>query len=108
MAKVSNQRVVGIKSSSLAMFEGAFGAVIGLGIAILYSLRSTVEVAQATDSLLSGLVFGLAAGALSIIVIPFVYFGIGWIVGYLHGFVFNVISETSGGLSFRLSEDKEK
>lgn len=105
-AKTESKRIVGIKSSTLAMFEGTFAAVLGLGVAIMHSLRSTVEVAESTQSVLGGMAFGLATGIVSIIVLPLLYFGIGWVVGYLHGFVFNVISETSGGLSFNMSDDK--
>lgn len=106
MAK-SNKRVVGIKSSSLALFEGTFMGILGLGVAIMHSLRTTVEVADSTQSVLSGAAFGLATGVVSIIVLPLVYFGIGWVFGYLHGFIFNVISEGSGGLVFRMEDHKE-
>jgi hypothetical protein len=107
MAKKTNQRVVGIKSSTLAVFEGTFMGILGLGVAILYSMRTTVDIAAATDSVLSGLAFGLATGVVSILVLPLIYFGIGWIFGYLHGFVFNVIAESSGGLVFRMEEDNK-
>jgi hypothetical protein len=81
--------------------------ILGLGVAILYSMRTTVDIAAATDSVLSGLAFGLATGVVSILVLPLIYFGIGWIFGYLHGFVFNVIAESSGGLVFRMEEDNK-
>ena len=98
MARSKNLKVIGIKSSTLANFEGSFGAIIGLGIAIIHSLNTTVDVASETQSVLSGLAFGLAAGLVSVIVLPLIYFGLGWIVGYIHGFIFNVVAETSGGL----------
>jgi hypothetical protein len=106
MAVKANKRVIGIKSSTLAMFEGSFFGIIGLGVAVLHSLRTTVDMAESTQSVLSGLAFGLATGIVSIIVLPLIYFGIGWVFGYLHGFVFNVVSETSGGLVFRMEEEK--
>lgn len=105
MAK-TNKKVVGIKSSTLAMFEGTFLGIIGLGVAVLHSLRTTIDIANESQSVLSGLAFGLATGIVSIIVLPFIYFGIGWIFGYVHGFIFNVIAETSGGLMIRLEDDK--
>ena len=106
MAKKGNKRVVGIKSSTLAVFEGTFMGILGLGVAILHSLRATVDVASETQSVLGGLAFGLATGIVSIIVLPLVYFGIGWVFGYLHGFIFNVVAETSGGLVLRLEDEK--
>lgn len=102
----NNTRIVGVKSSTVAMFEGVFAAVLGLGVAILYSLQNSVDIATQTQSVLGGLVFGMAAGIVSIIVIPLVYFGLGFIVGYVHGFVFNVIAESSGGLVFRMEDEK--
>lgn len=97
MAK-SNLKVVGVKPSTVAMFEGVFFAIVGLGIAILHTLSSTFAFAQATDSVFAGLAFGMATGIVSIIVVPFVYFGIGWIIGYLNGWVINAVMATSGGI----------
>ena len=108
MAKSSKQRITGVKASSLAMYEGTFAAVLGLGVAIMYSLRNSVEIADSTNSVLAGLTFGLATGIVSILIVPLLYFAFGWIIGLLHGFVFNVISESSGGIVVRVSEDKEK
>jgi hypothetical protein len=91
-------RLNGIRPTSVAMFEGTFGAVLGLAVAILYLLRGTVVYTQATDSLLQGLLLGLTVGAFSIIVLPVVYFIIGWVFGIVNGFVFNLILQASGGL----------
>lgn len=106
MAKKSNTRVVGVKSATLATFVGSFWGILGLGVAIMHSLRTTVDIAESTQSVLSGLAFGLATGIVSIIVLPLIYFGIGWVSGYLWGFVFNVVSETSGGLVIRIEDEK--
>lgn len=105
MAKVQAKRVVRIKATSLAAFQGVFWAVLGLGVAILRSLEASVDVANSTDSLLNGMVFGLAAGALSIVVVPLVYFGLGWVVGFVQGWIFNVVLGASGGLSFDLEDE---
>jgi len=106
MAKKSNTRVVGIKSSTLATFIGSFWGIIGLGVAILHSLRTTIEIAESTQSVIGGLAFGLATGVVSIIVLPLIYFGLGWVVGYVWGFVFNVVADTSGGLVLRIEDEK--
>jgi hypothetical protein len=106
MAKNSNTRVVGIKSATLATFIGSFWGILGLGVAVLHSLRTTIDVAESTQSVIGGLAFGLATGIVSIIVLPLIYFGIGWVIGYLWGFVFNVVAETSGGLVIRLEDEK--
>jgi hypothetical protein len=105
MAKQSNKRVVQIKASTLATFMGTFAAIWGLGVAILYSLNTTVEVAAQTNSVLSGLAFGLATGAISIIVLPLIYFGIGWVVGIVTGWVYNVVLGASGGIVFNLEDE---
>ncbi|MFZ1323912.1 MAG: hypothetical protein WAQ57_01985 [Candidatus Saccharimonadales bacterium] len=106
MAQKMNKKVVGVKSSTWANFVGSFWSIVGLGVAILHSLRSTVDFANETQSLLSGLAFGTAVGILSIIVVPLIYFAIGWVIGYIQAFVFNVIAENSGGIVLRLDDEK--
>lgn len=104
MAKDSKLNVVGVRASSVAMFEGTFAAIIGLGIAILFSLESTVELAASTGSVLAGMAFGLGAGIVSIIVLPLIYFGLGWLFGYVHGWVFNVVARNSGGIELKVEK----
>ena len=90
-------KVVGVKAGTIALFEGVLAGAFGLAIAILHSLKATVSIAQETDRLLTGLTLGVATGIVSIIVIPLIYFAIGWIVGYLHALVFNaIVRETDG------------
>lgn len=98
MAKESSLKITGVKASTIAMFEGTLGAILGFGIAIIYSLNKTIELADSTNSVLAGLSLGIAAGIVSIIVLPLIYFGIGWIVGYVHAWIFNIVIETSGGI----------
>lgn len=105
MAKY-NKRIVSIKPSSIAMLQGVFWSVIGLGIAILRSLNTTVEIANSTDSVLAGLTLGIAAGAVSIIVVPMVYFGIGWVLGIVQGYVLNYLIVTSGGIDMVIEDKK--
>ena len=104
MAKSSTKKLTGIRAGSVAMFEGTFAAIVGLGVAVLYSLSSTVELAKSTSSVLTGLAFGLATGVVAIVVLPLVYFALGWVVGYVHGFVFNVVAGTSGGIDLELED----
>jgi len=103
--KTSSKRIVRIQASSLAAYEGTFAAILGLGVAILHSLNASVRVADSTDSVLRGLAFGLASGVVSVIVLPFVYFAIGWVFGLLHAFVFNVVLGASGGLVLDLEDE---
>lgn len=106
MAKSGNKRLVRLDAKTVALFEGSFAAILGLGVAILHSLRTTVDIAAETESVLSGMAFGLATGIVSIIVLPLIYFGLGWIIGYFHGWVFNVVAETSGGIVMQLEDEK--
>lgn len=108
MATKNNKKIIGVKSSTIAMFEGTLWAIVGLGIAILRSLVTTTDVVEETNSLLSGLAFGLATGIVSVIVLPLIYFAFGWVIGYIHGFIFNVVAETSDGIVVRLEDYKEK
>lgn len=108
MAVKNNSRIIGVKSSTVALYEGVFVGAIGLFVAIMWSLKATFAYGAATESVLGGLVFGLATGIISIVVLPLVYFAIGWVLGYLHGFLFNIVSETSGGIVLRIEQTKEK
>src|SRR3989344_7640924 len=104
MAKIRDSKAVGVKASSVAMYSGTFWGIIGLGIAVLHSLRNTVDYARATESLLTGLAFGLAIGIVSILVLPLVYFAIGWVIGLVQGWIFNVVATNSGGITFRVED----
>ena len=99
--------ITGVKASTVALFEGTFASAIGLFVAIVFSLRTTINLSQETNSVLAGLSLGLLSGAVSIIVLPFVYFAIGWLVGYLHGIVFNAIVNASGGIAIYTSGNKK-
>ena len=105
MSKSSSaKRITAVRASSVAMYEGTFAAILGLGVAVLFSLNATIELASSTNSVLAGLAFGLASGIVSIIVLPFVYFAFGYVVGYLHGWVFNVVAANSGGIVVDVEE----
>lgn len=103
----NNRRVVGVKPTSWAMVVGTFWSIIGLAVAIMFSLRTTVSIADSTSSVLAGLTFGLASGVIAIIVVPFVYFAIGWVIGVLQGFVLNVVIRSAGGLVLTVEDNKE-
>lgn len=106
MATQYNKKVINVKPTSIAMLQGVFGAIVGLGIAIIFSLNALIEIADSTVSVLGGLALGLSAGALAIVVLPLVYFGIGWVIGLVQGFILNVIIETSGGIEVNLKDNK--
>jgi hypothetical protein len=106
MASNYNKRVVSIRPASIAMLQGTFAAIAGLAAAIIFSLGNAIDIADSTTSLLGGLTLGIAAGALSIIVVPLVYFGIGWVVGFVQGLVLNFLIETSGGIEVKLEDNK--
>lgn len=98
MAKQVEQNIVGIMPSTVALFQATFAAAIGLGIAVLRSLEASFKFGQETNSVLAGLSFGVASGLVLVIVLPLVYFALGWVLGYLNGWVLNVIIRASGGV----------
>ncbi len=104
MAKVNEKKLVGVKATSLAMYVGTFWGIVGLVVAVLHSLRNTVEFAKETESVLNGLAFGLVTGIVAFIILPLVYFAIGWLIGLIQGWVFNVVAETSGGITVKLED----
>jgi hypothetical protein len=101
-----NKRVINVKPTSIAMLQGVFGAVMGLAAAILFTIGASLNIAETTNTVLGGLVLGIATGAVAIIVVPFIYFGIFWIIGLIQGFVLNFLIETSGGIEVSLKDTK--
>lgn len=104
--KSGYKKVIELKPTSWAMFQGTFGAIIGLGVSILYSINATVDFAQDTDRLLAGLAFGIGAGIVSVLVVPLLYFGIGWIIGLVQGWIFNTVLGASGGLVVNIVDEE--
>jgi hypothetical protein len=98
MAKKNSLRITGVNAGTIAMFEGTLAGIIGLGVAIMFSLGKTIAITASTSSVLAGFAFGISAGIVSIILLPLIYFGMGWIVGYIHGWIFNVVASSSGGI----------
>ena len=96
--KKSPLTITGVRASTIALFEGTFASAVGLVIAILYALRATVSLSAQTGNVLAGLSFGLAAGIVSIILLPLIYFAFGWLIGYVHGWVFNAVLNASNGI----------
>ena len=104
MAKSSLKKITAVQAQSIAMYEGTFAAVLGLFVAVLHSLNTTVKIAESTNSTLTGLSFGLATGIVSLVVVPLVYFGLGYLVGYAHGIIFNAVAKTSGGIVVQIED----
>lgn len=101
-----NVRVIGIKPSTVGALQGTLFALVGLVTAIGYSMSKSIDFAETTDSVLRGLTFGLAHGFVSILVVPVIYFAVGWLIGFLQGFVLNALVHLSGGLVVKTEEDK--
>lgn len=105
MAKTLTRRVTRIHPGTLATFQGTFASLVGLAVAVLFSLETTIKTAQATQSVLRGMAFGLAAGVISLIVLPFIYFAFGWVLGLVQAWVYNAVLGAAGGLVFDLTEE---
>lgn len=100
-------RVTGLKATTLGMLQGTFFALVGLVVAVSYSFTSIVKFTESTESILRGMTFGVAHGIIAILVIPLVYFFVGWIIGFLYGVIINALLESSGGLVLKTeNEDK--
>lgn len=91
-------RITSVKPTTLAMFEGLFAAVIGFAVAVAAWIGLTAHYTAVTESLLKGLLWGLAPGLLAVIVDTLIYFAAGWIVGMVHGWLFNAVSAMMRGI----------
>jgi hypothetical protein len=98
MERSREVRVTSIKATTLAMFEGVFAGLIGFAVSVAAWIGLTAHYTAATDSLLKGLLWGLAPGLLAVIVDTLIYFAVGWIIGIIHGFLFNAVSAMMQGI----------
>jgi hypothetical protein len=105
-----NERTIklsAIKPSSMALYFGAFGALLGLAVAILNLFRGAVAFTNATDSLLQGLLLGVSVGIFSLFIVPAIYFAIGWVLGLIDGIIINAVLQTSGGIEMGVTDIEE-
>ena len=96
--KSNGLRIVGIKASTIGMLQGTTFFLIGLTVAIAHTVSSTVHFAESTESVLRGFALGLAGGFIAIICIPIIYFGVGWLLGFVQGIILNALVNISGGI----------
>jgi hypothetical protein len=104
-SNVTSVRVLGLKPTTIAALQGTFFALIGLAIAVMFTIGATVNITSETDSLLKGLTFGLAQGFLAIVFVPLLYFVIGWLIGLVQGYVLNAVLGMSGGVVVDTAND---
>ncbi len=100
-------RVVGVKATTVGALQGTFFSLLGLIAAISYTISASAQFADSTESLLRGLTFGLAHGLIAIILVPFIYFAFGWVLGSLYGVIINAVLEGSGGLVLKVARDEK-
>lgn len=98
-------RVTGLKATTLGTLQGTLFSIIGLVVAISYSVSATVRFAESTESILRGMTFGLAHGFVTITLIPVIYFLIGWVIGFFYGVIINALLSSSGGLVLKTEDD---
>jgi hypothetical protein len=101
-------RLNGLSPTSVAMFEGVFGAILGLVVAVMYLIGGTIAYSDATNSLLQGLLLGMGLGAFALLIYPMLYFAIGWLIGIVHGFFINLVLQSSGGLALGVQTDADE
>ena len=96
----NKMKITAINPISLGTFVGTFYAIIGVFIGLIIAFGSTFAVwfGQASISFLQGLGLGVAVGLFSVILIPIIYFIIGWVQGVVFGFIFNIATSYMGGL----------
>ncbi len=98
-------RITGLKATTLGMLQGTFFSLLGLVVAVSYSISAVATFTESTESVLRGLTFGLAHGFVAIIIVPLIYFVAGWVLGFLYGVIINALLESSGGLVLKTEND---
>ena len=80
------------------MFVGLFAAALGFVVAVVAWLGLVINYSVTTDSLLRGLLLGIAPGLLAVFTTAILYYVAGWIVGYLNAVLFNWVAQSSGSV----------
>lgn len=99
-------RITQVSAVTIANVIATFWAIVGLGVAIAYSVAGGVDFGAETQSVLKGLAFGITTGFLSILFLPFIYFIFGWIVGIIQGFIISVVVSASRGIEITTEEEE--
>ncbi len=97
----------GIKPTSVGLFVGTFGALVGLLVAIVTFVNGTIFYTNTTNSLLAGLLLGIGIGGFALLVVPAFYFAVGWVVGWVEGLIINAVLRSSGGVSMEVHDPGE-
>ena len=98
-------RVTGIKPSTIGMLQGTLFFLFGLATAIMFTFSNSLHLVNSTESLLRGLTFGLASGFVAIICTPIIYFMVGWVFGWIQGFLITTLVRMSGGIVVKTEEE---
>ncbi len=93
-----------VKPTSLALFVGVAWGLIGLTVALIAAVGWSIAFGETTDSFIKGMLFGMTAGLMTVILLPLIYFAIGWLIGVVYGWLFNVVAGLSGGIEFNTKE----
>ena len=94
-----------MKPTSVALFVGTFGALVGVIIAFLALINSTIFYTNNTNSFFAGLLYGVGVGIFALLLVPAFYFAVGWILGWLDGIILNAVLRTSGGIEMGVTDD---
>lgn len=98
--------IIKVRIGSLAGFYAAGFGIVGFIISLLYAMSASLHLGIETASLLKGLVFGVTAGLVEVFFVTVMYAVIGAVVGFIQAVIFNLISQTSGGIVITTKEQK--
>ena len=88
----------------IALFEATLAGVWGLALAVYVVFEAVTQGYVVTDSFLQSLLFGLGTSPIILLVVPALYFAIGWGLGYAHGVVFKALAPALGGAESPLED----
>jgi hypothetical protein len=84
-----------ISPVTLALCEGAMGAVLGLSLAVVAGAQAAVLGGAAADTPVGSLL-GVGASTTALIVLPVIFFAFGAGAGWIQGTVLNAVARRAG------------
>lgn len=106
---MSNITVTRVGVLSIGKLIGTVNLIIGLAVGLVTAIAGTISyLANATPSVVDGLLASLAIILSAVLLYPLVMFAFGWLYGVLVAFIFNVVVGVSGGVDLTVKEDSPR
>lgn len=106
---MKNLTVTRVGITSIGKLVGTVNAILALAIGIVAAITAIITyVSSSNDGFFTELIGSVAIGLGALIIYPLIAFALGWLIGVLYAFIFNVVIGVSGGVELTVEEEAVK